>query len=120
MGFQLNIFAIVLLFAFVQGIIYTILFIKRGIQEERQSDFWMAATIAALCVSNLGSMLGFMGIYILGQELWFAPHSPGLVIGPIFYYYLKTQINTDFKFSKQDLGILYHIAAILFTIRLFL
>ena len=102
MNIQLNIYAIVLLFAFVQGIFYIILFIKRGIQEERQSDFWMAAVIAALCISNLGSMLGFMGIYILGQQLWFFPHSTGLVIGPIFYYYLKTQINTDFKFSKQD------------------
>lgn len=102
MDFQLNIFAIVLLFAFVQGVIYTVLFIKRGIQEERQSDFWMAAAIAALCISNLSSMLGFMGIYILGQQLWFAPYSTGLVIGPIFYYYLKTQINTDFQFSKQD------------------
>ena len=102
MGIQLNIFAIVLLFAFVQGVIYTILFIKRGIQEERQSDFWMAAAIAALCISNLSSMLGFMGIYVLGQQLWFAPYSTSLVIGPIFYYYLKTQINTDFQFSKQD------------------
>ena len=102
MGFQLNIFATVLLFAFVQGIIYAILFIKRGIQEERQSDLWMAGAIVALCISNLSSMLGFMGIYILGQQLWFAPHSTGLVIGPIFYYYLKTQINTDFQFSKQD------------------
>jgi AraC-like DNA-binding protein len=101
MGIQFNIYGIVLLFAFVQGIFYIILFIKRGIQEERQSDFWMAAVIAALCISNLGSMLGFMGIYILGQQLWFFPHSTGLVIGPIFYYYLKTQINTDFKFSKQ-------------------
>lgn len=102
MDFQLNIFAIVLLFAFVQGVIYTALFIKRGIQEERQSDFWMAAAIVALCIANLPSMLGFMGIYVLGQQLWFAPYSTSLVIGPIFYYYLKTQINTDFQFSKQD------------------
>ena len=102
MSIQLNIFAIVLLFAFVQGVIYTILFIKRGIQEERQSDFWMAAAIAALCISNLASMLGFMGIYLLGQQYWFAPYSTSLVIGPIFYYYLKTQINSDFQFSKRD------------------
>jgi AraC-like DNA-binding protein len=102
MDIRLNIYAIVLLFAFTQGIFYIFLFIKRGIQEERKSDFWMSALIAALCVFNLGWMLGFMGIYLLGQELWFFPHDVGLVIGPIIYYYLKTQINTDFQFTRQD------------------
>jgi AraC-like DNA-binding protein len=102
MDIRLNIYAVVLLFAFTQGIFYIFLFIKRGIQEERKSDFWMSALIAALCVFNLGWMLGFMGIYVLGQELWFFPHDVGLVIGPIIFYYLKTQINTDFQFTKQD------------------
>jgi AraC-like DNA-binding protein len=102
MDIRLNIYAIVLLFAFTQGIFYIFLFIKRGIQEERKSDFWMAALIAALCIFNLGWMLGFMGIYVLGQELWFFPHDVGLVIGPIIFYYLKTQINTDFQFTRQD------------------
>jgi AraC-like DNA-binding protein len=102
MDIRLNIYAIVLLFAFTQGVFYIFLFIKRGIQEERKSDFWMAALIAALCIFNLGWMLGFMGIHILGQELWFFPQDVGLVIGPIIYYYLKTQINTDFQFTRQD------------------
>lgn len=118
MDIRLNIYAIVLLFAFVQGIIYIFLFIKRGIQEERQSDFWLAALITSLCLFNLHWMLGFMGIHILGQELWFFPQSVGLVIGPIVYYYLKTQINTDFRFKKQDfkhfipycLYFLYHLS----------
>jgi AraC-like DNA-binding protein len=102
MKYQLNLYAAVLVFAFVQGLIYIFLFIKRGIQEERKSDFWLAALIASLCIFNLPWMLGFMGIYIMGQELWFFPQSVGLVIGPIVYYYLKTQINTRFQFKKQD------------------
>jgi AraC-like DNA-binding protein len=121
MDIRLNIYAIVLLFAFTQGLFYIFLFIKRGIQEERKSDFWMAALIAALCIFNLGWMLGFMGIYVLGQELWFFPHDVGLVIGPIIYYYLKTQINTDFQFTKQDfkhfipycIYFIYHLALFL-------
>jgi AraC-like DNA-binding protein len=102
MDIRLNLYAIVLLFAFTQGVFYIFLFIKRGIREERKSDFWMAALIAALCIFNLSWMLGFMGIHILGQELWFFPQDIGLIIGPIIYYYLKTQINTVFRFTKQD------------------
>jgi AraC-like DNA-binding protein/small neutral amino acid transporter SnatA (MarC family) len=102
MDIRLNIYAIVLLFAFMQGVFYIFLFIKRGIEEERKSDFWMAALIATLCIFNLSWMLGFMGIHILGQELWFFPQDIGLVIGPIIFYYLKTQINIDFQFTRQD------------------
>jgi AraC-like DNA-binding protein len=102
MGVSINLYAVVLLFAFVQGLLYIFLFIKRGIQASRQSDFWLAALMAALCVFNLSFMLGFMGIYVLGQALWFFPQSVGLVIGPIILYYLKSQINTDFRFEKAD------------------
>ena len=47
-------------------------------------------------------MLGFMGIYLLGQELWFFPHSMSWLIGPFMYYYLKTQINSNYSFSWTD------------------
>jgi AraC-like DNA-binding protein len=102
MNLQLNIYAVVLLFAFTQGMIYTVLLIKRGIQEERPSDFWLAGLIVSLCIFNLHWMLGFMGIHVLGQELWFFPQNIGLIIGPIIYYYLKAQINADFVFTRSD------------------
>jgi AraC-like DNA-binding protein len=102
MDTRINLYAIVLLFAFVQGIIYILLFTKRGIQDNRTSDFWLAALIAALCIFNLHWMLGFMGIHIMRQELWFFPQSVGLIVGPIVYYYLKTQINVTFRFRRRD------------------
>lgn len=47
-------------------------------------------------------MLGFMGIYILGQALWFFPQDTGLIIGPLVYFYLKSQTNVQFKFQTRD------------------
>lgn len=102
MNFQLNLYAFVLLFACLQGLFYVFQFSRRGISEERASDFWMAGLILALCITNLPSMLGFMGIYILGQQLWFFPQDTGLLIGPLILYYLKTQTNVNFKFSAAD------------------
>jgi AraC-like DNA-binding protein len=102
MDTRISLYATVLLFAFVQGIIYILLFTKRGVQDNRTSDFWLAALIAALCIFNLHWMLGFMGIHVMGQQLWFFPQSVGLIVGPIVYYYLKTQINTTFRFTKRD------------------
>jgi AraC-like DNA-binding protein len=102
MNFQLNLYAFVLLFAFLQGLFYVFQFSRRGISEERASDLWLAGLILALCITNVPSMLGFMGIYILGQEWWFFPQDTGLIIGPLFYFYLKTQTNTQFKFNTLN------------------
>lgn len=102
MNFQVNLYAFVLLFAFLQGLFYVYQFCKRGFSEERASDFWLAGLILALCITNIPSMLGFMGIYILGQDWWFFPQDTGLIIGPLVYFYLKTQTNAQFKFNAVD------------------
>lgn len=102
MDYQLNLYAFVLLFAFLQGLFYVYQFCKRGFAEERVSDFWLAGLILALCITNLPSMLGFMGIYILGQDWWFFPQDTGLIIGPLVYFYLKSQTNVQFKFQTLD------------------
>ena len=102
MNFQLNVYAFVLLFAFLQGLFYVYQFSRRGISEERASDLWLAGLILALCITNVPSMLGFMGIYILGQDWWFFPRDTGLIIGPLVYFYLKSQTNVQFKFQTRD------------------
>jgi AraC-like DNA-binding protein len=102
MNFQLNLYAFVLLFAFLQGLFYVYQFSRRGISEERASDLWLAGLILALCITNVPSMLGFMGIYIFGQDWWFFPQDTGLIIGPLVYFYLKTQTNAQFKFKTVD------------------
>lgn len=102
MDFQVNVYAFVLLFAFLQGLFYVYQFSKRGFSEERVSDFWLAGLILALCIAILPSMLGFMGIHILGQDWWFFPQDTGLIIGPLVYFYLKSQTNVQFKFQTRD------------------
>lgn len=102
MNTQLNLYAVVLLFAFVQGMFYAVQFAWRGYREERISDYFMAGLLVAMCITNLYSMLGFMGIHVLGQELWFFPHSTTWLVGPFMYYYLKTQINVQYTFKWAD------------------
>jgi AraC-like DNA-binding protein len=48
-------------------------------------------------------MLGFMGIHILWNELFFFPYDIGFIIGPLIYFYLKSQLNVDFQFTRRDL-----------------
>lgn len=48
-------------------------------------------------------MLGFMGIHILWEELFFIPYDIGFVIAPLMYFYLKSQLDTTFKFHKVDI-----------------
>jgi AraC-like DNA-binding protein len=47
-------------------------------------------------------MLGFGGIEILWRQLDFFPRGLGLLFAPLCYFYLRSQFNADFQFSRRD------------------
>lgn len=102
MKLDLNEFSTPLAFSFFNGLVFTILFWIRGVQQKRKSDVLFGFVILASCVSIMDWMLGYMGIHIFWNELLFFPYSIGLVIGPLMYLYLKCQINSEYQFHKKD------------------
>ena len=102
MKLSLNEYSFPLALAFVNGLIFAVLCWSRGIGEERKSDVMLGFVILAACLDILDYMLGFMGINVLWEELFFFPYSIGLVIGPLMFFYLKSQLNAQFSFRKKD------------------
>lgn len=92
-----------LVFGFLQGWIYAILLWIRGWRSERLSDYVLALLIVACCLEVMDYMLGFLGVEILWQELEFFPRDIGLLLGPLSFFYLKSQINVGFRFTRRDL-----------------
>jgi AraC-like DNA-binding protein len=99
---RFNIFAIFLIFAFLQGLIYSTLLLLRARREGRKSDNWLALLILTVCVYNMPYMLGFMGIHILYQGLYFFPYRIELLIGPVILYFIKHQTNQQFQMKRAD------------------
>jgi AraC-like DNA-binding protein len=94
---QLNIYSVALLLGFIQGALYAVLLWIRGYRNERISDTLLGFLLLALCIEVVPYMLGFMGINVLWQELYFFPHNLGLLIGPFFYLYFLSQTTPNFQ-----------------------
>ena len=103
MDFHFNIYSVPLLFGFVQGWVYAVLLWLRGRRNERLSDILLGWVLVGCCFTIWDYMLGFAGIEILWQQLEFLPRNLGLLFPPLCYFYLKSQLNADFRFHRADI-----------------
>ena len=102
MTFDFNLYSTPLLFGFVQGIVYALLFWFRGWRQGRLSDWIFGALLITFVFEIWEYMLGFAGVELLWREVNFVPRTFGLLLPPLAYYYLKSQFNADFRFEKRD------------------
>lgn len=97
MTFEFNAYSTPLLFGFVQGWVYAVLFWVRAWRQERLSDALFGCLLAAFTFEIWEYMLGFGGIEILWRELEFFPRNFNLLLPPLAYIYLKSQFNLDYR-----------------------
>ncbi|HAD11388.1 MAG TPA: AraC family transcriptional regulator [Saprospirales bacterium] len=102
MRFDFNLFSTPLLFAFLQGWIYALLFLARGWRQGRLSDGLFGALLIAFTFDIWEYMLGFAGVEILWKELNFFPRTFSLLLPPLVFFYLKSQFNIGFTFKRKD------------------
>jgi AraC-like DNA-binding protein len=102
-AFSLNWYSVPLLFAFVQGWIYALLFWARAWRHGRASDWLFGGLLITFTFEIWEYMLGFAGIEILWREWSFFPRTFSLLLPPLAYFYLKCQFNTSFRPAWRDL-----------------
>lgn len=103
MTFQFNAYSTPLVFGFVQGWLYAILFWIRAWRQERLSDWLLGWILVGSSFGIWEYMLGFGGVEILWQELEFFPRSLGLLFPPLCYFYLRSQLDVGFRWRGRDL-----------------
>lgn len=117
MSFQFNLYSTPLLFGFVQGWIYALLFWNRALRNRRLSDGIFGVLLMAFTFEIWEYMLGFAGIEVLWKELDFFPRTFSLLIPALVWLYLKSQFNTHFLLEWKHLihgvpyllYLLYHV-----------
>jgi AraC-like DNA-binding protein len=107
-------YSVPLWFGFIQAWIYAFLFWKRAYQNSRLSDFLFGLVLMGMAFNIWEYMLGFSGIEILWKELNFFPRTFGMAFAPLCYFYFKSQVDKDFRFSKGD--IVYFLPFIVNTV----
>lgn len=117
MHFEFGFYSSLLLISFTQGIIYSLLLLKKGIQDDNAANYWLSGFIFLCCLYIAPWMLGFAGWYDnqpYRDILFYAPFQQLFLIGPLMYFYTRCLLNPGFRFQKQSLwhfvpGLLYLI-----------
>lgn len=95
----MSIYQTPLQFGYFLALLFAILLWFRGKQEERLSDIFLGFVMFFLAMEIQDYTFGFSGINILWEKYEGFPRYFTLAFAPTIYFYLKAQINRDFKFK---------------------
>jgi AraC-like DNA-binding protein len=99
LNISFNFYSTPLWFGFGQGWIYAGLLAWRAYRTGRLSDGLLALLLVGMTFTIWEYMLGFSGIGVLWEELDFFPRGFGYALPPLFYFYLKSQADSRFRFG---------------------
>ena len=117
MLYDFNFYSSLLLITFSQGIIYSVLLLKKAIQTNNKSNYWLSLFVFLCSLYVAPWMLGFAGWYDnqpYRNFMFYMPFQHLYFVGPILYFYIQSLLNPSFKSEKKHLihfipGILYLI-----------
>ncbi len=115
MLFNFNFYSSLLLISFSQGMIFSILLVIKGFQNENNALKWLSVFVLLCSLYIAPWMLGFAGWYDnqpYRDILFYVPFLHLFFIGPVIYFYTQSLLNPAFRFSKKEFlqlipGILY-------------
>ncbi|KAB1156649.1 helix-turn-helix domain-containing protein [Flavobacterium luteum] len=105
MLYDFNFYSSLLLITFTQGVIYCLLLLKKGIQTEDKSNFWLSIFVFLCSMFIAPWMLGFAGWYDnqpYRDFMFYMPFQHLFFIGPIIFFYTQSLLNPSFKFNKKN------------------
>jgi AraC-like DNA-binding protein len=115
MRYDFNFYSSLLLITFSQGIIYSGLILKKAIQTQNKSDYWLSLFVFLCSLFIAPWMLGFAGWYDnqpYRNFMFYMPFQQLFFIGPLLFFYIQSLLNPSFRMDKKQFlhllpGILY-------------
>ena len=120
MQYDFNFYSSLLLITFSQGIIYSILILKKAIQTSSKPDYWLSLFVFLCSLFIAPWMLGFAGWYDnqpYRNFMFFVPFQHLLFIGPVLFFYIQSLLNPSFRMDKKQF--IHLIPEILYLLYIF-
>ena len=117
MYFDFNLKSSILLIFFSQGIVFTYLLLKKGIENDSSSSKWLSLFVLLCSLYIAPFMFGYGGWYskkMYREILFFIPFQQLFLIGPVLYYYTQSLLNKSFQIHKKDW--VHFIPALLYAV----
>lgn len=99
----MSIYTTPLQFGYFFSLLFWILLLIRGYQNQLLSDRLLGWIMFILAMELQDYTFGFAGINFLWNELNGFPRSVSLLFGPIVYFYFLAQTNRGFRLKKRHL-----------------
>ena len=103
--FDFNEKSSVLLVFFLHALVFAGMLWRKGREESKQDSFWLAAFVVLGGFYLCPFMLGYAGWYSVESYrnfMFFVPFQQLFLIGPVFYFYIKALLDSDFQLSRPD------------------
>lgn len=94
-----------LLIFFSQGIVFSFLLLKKGIQNQNSSSKWLSLFVFLCSLYIAPFMLGYANWYqggIKRETLFFVPFQQLFLLGPVLYFYTQSLLDASFRLQKRD------------------
>lgn len=94
--------SIICFIAILQGLIFAILLVARGLKQKNKADLWLAALLAVLCSALITPFIGFANVYDLNQWLTYFPFSIAYSYGVLIWLYTLHLTDSERRFQPKD------------------
>ncbi|RYY24724.1 MAG: AraC family transcriptional regulator [Sphingobacteriaceae bacterium] len=120
MSFQLNIYSVLLLLPFTQGILFGTLLMTRKQEKYIKANRLLGMILLLMSIKIAFWMLGFAGWYdthdAFTSLMFYFPFNTVCLMGPLLYFYFLAITNQDFRFERRHLRHLWLPATWFFLI----
>lgn len=94
-----------LLFFFVQGGIFSLLLLVKGVQDSIGAARWLSLLIFLACLYVTPWMLGHNNWYAYDgyrEFLFFVPFHQLFLLGPVIYFYIRSLLDPAYRLRRRD------------------
>lgn len=105
MLFSFSLKSSILLIFFLHGIVFSILLLVKGLQNENKSSLWLSLFTILCSLYIAPFMFGYAGWYAqqpYRNILFYIPFQQLFLLPPVLYFYIKALLDKSFQFSKSD------------------
>ena len=124
MQFDFNFYSSLLLIFVANGLLYSILLVKKAIYSKQNSFKWLGLFVLLCCLYLMPWMFGFAGWYDkqpYRDLMFYIPFQQLFFIGPVLYFYVQSLLNPGFNVNKANWihflpGIIYIVYSLIIVV----
>jgi AraC-like DNA-binding protein len=94
--------SIICFIAILQGAVFAVLLLNRGVRRQSKADLWLALLLLLLCSALVTPLIGFANVYDFNQWLTYFPFSVAYSYGVCVWFYTLNLTDSKRKFQPED------------------